>query len=381
MVDETRIVFTGDFSFSAYFQKEYKNKNLIEPKILEFVNNSDAIVINYESPITPCKVTKKEILAYRTDPEALEFIKNNFKKPILSFANNHIFDYGKIGVIDSLEYTEKSGIPFIGAGRNKEEALKFEIIGEDVKVAIISIQYKEFPVSLTNFCGPLDDRMIKDLSKKIKEIKPKVDWVVLVYHGGLEFLNSPTPTVRRKIKKFLKLGFDVVVAHHPHVVQGYEYFDEKPVFYSLGNFVFDTDYQRIQEGTDKGLLLKLMFSKNEVKFNELPITINRDKKEIEVGSPNPYFINYEKKGYKKVFTYEAMEYEKIKEKRKKILQIEREKNGIVPESKEESKNFILEIIIKIYKIIFKNKEKKSNYISLTIAKIRYKLFYRKKGGL
>lgn len=387
MSKETRVVFIGDFSFSGYFQKKYKESDTIAPEILAISNDSDAIVINYESPITPTRFTKKKKLVHRTDPEALDFIKDKFKKPILSFANNHIFDYGKIGVIDTIEYTEKNGIPFIGVGRNLDEVFKFVIIGDEVKVAVISLQYKRFPLSYKRFCGPLQERMINDLSIKIKEIKPKVDWVVLVYHGGTEFLKAPMPTTRRKIKRFLKLGVDIVVAHHPHVVQGYEYFDGKPVFYSLGNFMFDTDYQRVQEDTDNGILLKLIFSKDKIEHEELPITINRKEGKVEVGNLDPHFINYNNVSYRKVFSHEAVRYREIRKRTKKILELERAKEKEELEIAEELKsryniiNTIIETLKRIYRPVFKNKEKILNYIAIIIGKIRYILFYRKKGGL
>ena len=66
----------------------------------------------------------------------------------------------------------------------------------------------------------------------------------MVYHGGDEFFHVPMPYIRKQLKGYLDWGCDIVVAHHPHVVQGYEMLGKKAIFYSLGNFIFDTDYQR-----------------------------------------------------------------------------------------------------------------------------------------
>ena len=138
----TKIGFTGDFSFSGYFQKEYKNNDLIDQAVLDFLNDNDATVINYESPITPCRMTKKKRLAHRTDPEALDFVVEKFKNPILSFANNHMMDYKAICMIDTIDSVNARNIPFIGGGRNRQEALTYRIIGDEVKVGVIAVSIR-----------------------------------------------------------------------------------------------------------------------------------------------------------------------------------------------------------------------------------------------
>jgi Putative enzyme of poly-gamma-glutamate biosynthesis (capsule formation) len=322
MQSETKITFTGDMSFSAFFQKGYQKETLIDEDILGFCNTSDATIINYESPITPLKYTKKKRLAHRTDPEALDFIQRKFTRPIFSFANNHMMDYKSVGFIDSIEETEKRKIEFIGAGRNREEASKTVIIGNDVKVGVISLQYKQLRHLTKNFMGPLHESMIEDLQQRLVELRKTVDWIVLVYHGGDEFLYAPMPYTRKLIKKYLKMDIDVIVAHHPHVVQGYETINHKKVFYSLGNFIFDSTYQRAQEGTEQGMLVKLNFTKEAYTFNHLPIEINREQFLIEVGAQNPHFVEIDKRNYKKLWSYEAARKPQILENAKVLRKAE-----------------------------------------------------------
>ena len=322
MQDETKLTFTGDMSFSAFFQKGYEKEELIADSILEFCNTSDATIINYESPITPLKYTNKKRLAHRTDPEALDFIQRKFTRPIFSFANNHMMDYKSVGFIDSIEETEKRNIEFIGAGRNREEASKTVIIGTDVKVGVISLQYKQLRNLTKNFMGPLHESMLEDLQKRLVELRKTVDWIVLVYHGGDEFLYAPMPYTRKLIKKYLKMDIDVIVAHHPHVVQGYETIKGKKVFYSLGNFIFDSTYQRAQEGTEQGMLVKLNFTKEAYTFDHLPIEINREQFLIEVGAENPHFVAIEKRHYKKLWSYEAARKPQILENAKVLRKAE-----------------------------------------------------------
>ena len=76
------------------------------------------------------------------------------------------------------------------------------------------------------------------------------------------------------------MGADIVIAHHPHVVNNYELVGSKAIFYSLGNFIFDTDYQRSQFGTEYGIVLKLFLSENDFTFKPLPVKVDRTTEKI-----------------------------------------------------------------------------------------------------
>ena len=99
------------------------------------------------------------------------------------------------------------------------------------------------------------------IESAIKQAKANNRWCVVIAHDGEEFTSLPMPYTRDRYIKYLEFGADIVVAHHPHVPMNYELFDNnKAIFYSLGNFIFDTDYQRSQFNTEKGVLLKLIFT-------------------------------------------------------------------------------------------------------------------------
>ncbi len=288
------IGFTGDLAFSGYFADCCGDDTLLGDGIKNFLNANDYNVINFESPVTPCRITKKKRLAHRSSPEALDFVKRNIKNPVLSFANNHMMDFGTVGVVDTIDSCKASGVPFIGIGMNVSEAARCVILGNGIKVGLLSVQYKHYRVATAQSGGPLHESRIDYIKAAIKSLRPKVDYVVLVYHGGDEFLHLPSAKVRHQFKKYLRWGCDAVVAHHPHVVQGYEYFGTKPVFYSLGNFVFDTDYQRAQNDTDKGMLLRLKFTKSGIAFEALPTHIDRENKKVSVGDDMSYFTDVKK---------------------------------------------------------------------------------------
>lgn len=324
MSKDYSIGFTGDLAFSGYFSGQYTNDQLLDQEIKDFFGSNDTNIINYESPITPCRQTKKRRLSHRSDPQVLDFIKRNIHAPVLSLANNHMMDFRSIGIIDSVENTEAAGIPFVGAGRTMDEASKCMILGNnEIKIGVIAIQYKGYKIkSEGRYAGPFSEEHDEFLKKRIDEVRSKVDWLVLVYHGGDEFLYAPMPYIRKLLKKYLNWGCDVIVAHHPHVVQGYEYFGKKAVFYSLGNFVFDTDYQRSQEGTDRGMLLKLVFSKDDFRFENLPVMIDRETTTIRPGAKDPHFCDITHMNYNALWKTEALRKVDVKKKAKDLKAVE-----------------------------------------------------------
>ena len=342
MTNKISIGFTGDFSFSGYFRGCHKDEQLIDNGIFEFLNQNDANVINFESPITPCRMTKKKRLAHRSDPEVLDYVKNKFKNPILSLANNHMMDYGRTGMIDTLEVLQENEIPYIGAGTTASEIGKYQIVGNDnLKIGVFSIQYKDYMIAGKRYAGPVHDKRKQYIQRVITELKNQVDYVVLVYHGGDEFLHAPMPYFRKHLKNYLNMGCDLVVAHHPHVVQGYESFGKKMIFYSLGNFMFDTDYQRAQKDTDRGVILNISFTKEDYTFEELAVKIDRETCRVQIAEKDPYFKDV-KEEYGKLWAMEAARKKEILANAAELKKCELEKRKTENSEKQEQLNAILE---------------------------------------
>ena len=312
-----KIGFTGDIAFSEYTKDLYKKPQSISKKIYDFLNTNDYNILNFESPITKSNYTRKNSLAHKSPEEALTFIKEFIKNPIFSLANNHMMDFGRKGLLDTIKAINRAKIPFIGAGANEEEAFKSIILGHDVKVGVLAIQYKNYMVACKDKAGTSYDKNKNLIKKEIKKLKTKTDWIVVIYHGGEEFINTPLPYTRKKIKKFLNYGADIVVAHHPHTVQGYEKIGQKMIFYSLGNFIFDTDFQRAQRKTDNGMLLKINFTKENYTFESMPIHNKRVPFKIVPLKNNSDFKNI-KRTYRQNVRKAANDLNKINENKKKL---------------------------------------------------------------
>ena len=208
----------------------------------------------------------------------------------------------------------------------------------------------------------------------------------MVYHGGEEFVNVPMPYTRKLYKKFLKWGVDVVVAHHPHTVQGYEKVKNKMIFYSLGNFVFDTNFQRAQYGTDEGMLISLEFTKTDYKFKNLPIKINREAETIDSKNKSLYFKDIST-NYNKLWKISARKLYKINSNKKELkkyrnqfsisnLYIEKANiEKVVPFDELIKDNYIKELDT-IPKVKAKNKVvRKFNRVSNKLKTANYKKYF------
>ena len=303
-----KIAFTGDLSFSGYFRGK-EREDILTPEVKKFLDDSRWTVINLESPVTDSGDTEKERLAHKCDEAAVDFILDIFAAPVVSLANNHMMDFGEKGLADTMKSLDRAGIQRLGAGRNIDEAARPVILESDgFRVGILAFQYKKTGTAGKNSAGPLHDSQKSIIRKTIKNLKKTADRVVVVYHGGEEFLHTPMPYNRKQLQKYISWGADAVVAHHPHTVHGYEFYRGKYIFYSLGNFIFDTDYQRVQKDSEDGMLLKLVFDPDseKVEFQNLPIRINRDNQTVAAREKDPYFRDINHMDYESFWAEEAV---------------------------------------------------------------------------
>jgi poly-gamma-glutamate synthesis protein (capsule biosynthesis protein) len=211
------------------------------------IKEVDYALVNFECPITKSatKINKTGPCIKTEDENALKALKfAGFN--MLTLANNHIQDYGETGVLDTIEIAKKNQFDIVGAGDNNESAAIPKIVKiKGITVGIINIAENEFCSSEINYAGANTFDLIKNI-KTINELNKKVDKIILVYHGGREHYQLPTPDLRDKFRFFVDCGVDAIVAHHTHCFSGYEYYNNKPIVYSLGNFIFDykSKYQK-----------------------------------------------------------------------------------------------------------------------------------------
>lgn len=285
MKEKTSLVFTGDIGFDRYMYGKWDDENLISSEVLNFLHSADHVIANVEGPVAEVEqnTTKDGVaqLLHTIDPKALKVL-TKMKADIWNICNNHIMDAKEYGIKRTLEFAKQENVQTIGAGMNIEEARKPVILDEAGGIGMFGVGYQRA-------CRKADDNTpgcyswsdLENIQKSIDEIKAKCRWCIVVAHAGEEFTPLPSPYTRERYHKFLEMGADVVVAHHPHVPMNYETVGDKIIFYSLGNFIFDTDYQRSQFNTELGLLVKLNFTENEFTFEPMGLKIARGEEHIE----------------------------------------------------------------------------------------------------
>lgn len=246
----------------------------------KITKNVDYAVVNFE-----CPVTKSEKRINKTGPciktenlnslKALHFARFN----LLTLANNHIQDYSGQGVMDTIEFAKENGFDIVGAGKNRVDASKpFITVIKGIKIGFVNIAENEFCTATDTIPGANTFDFIEN-TKAIKELKESVDKIILIYHGGREHYQLPTPEQRKRFRYFIDLGVDAIVAHHTHCVSGYEYYDNKPIVYSLGNFIFDykKKYQKGKWTEGMSVILSLENKDENFKIELLPHLQGREE--------------------------------------------------------------------------------------------------------
>ena len=239
-------------------------------KIGEFLNKSDILFGNLEGPISDKGTKVGSIYSFRNDPKAIEGLKfAGFD--ILSVANNHIFDYGREAMEDSFLRLKKAGIDYVGGGFSEKETYAPTI----KKIKGTKIAFLAFTNLGTEYWSAKGNRsgiawLTKEsLEKGIKKAKEKADLVFVSMHFGKEYQSFPALQQKYFSHLAIDLGADLVIGHHPHVIQPIEEYNRGYIAYSLGNFIFD---QAFSEETMQGLILKVLVENSKIK-EVVPIEI------------------------------------------------------------------------------------------------------------
>lgn len=266
------LTFTGDIAYSGLLKDDAANTNLLESKILNFLKDSDHVIANVESPITTHAATNAATFGHTTPPVAAKTLKS-FHIDTWNIANNHITDCGETGLIDTIAAAKKQNIKVFGPIYQDKCTNTITFTKDGLKIGIVALTgaWARLKLDDRNGCVFFDE--FDRIEQQIAELHKNCNFVIALIHAGEEFTALPMPKFRQAYLRILDLGADLIVAHHPHVPQNYERVGDKIIFYSLGNFIFDTDFQRSQNHTDEGILLKLHFDKKGYTFDYLGVKI------------------------------------------------------------------------------------------------------------
>lgn len=243
--------FAGDINFDEnWATMKYYNTaengiyDCISPELIELMKEADIMCLNneftYSTGGTPLK---GKAYTFRAHPSRVEILKEK-GVDIVSLANNHAYDYGPQSLIDTMATLKEAGISYVGAGHNIDEAMEpayFEVDGKTIAYVAASRAEKNkmTPQATMDSPGILRCYDTELFVETIKEAKINADYVIAYVHWGTEYSYELEEVQLSTGREYLDAGADIIIGAHPHILQGIEYYNGKPIVYSLGNYWFN----------------------------------------------------------------------------------------------------------------------------------------------
>jgi Bacterial capsule synthesis protein PGA_cap len=225
--------------------------------LLPEIKAADFSIANLETPlITEQSPIKKSGAVFGNSPKMLNAIKES-NITFLNLANNHILDHGEKGLKSTVKSVKDYQFDFSGAGETIEDASKpFTTVVKGKNITVLSYAENEFSIAENGQPGanPVD---VIDFVSRIKSLKETSDFIILLYHGGKENYNLPSPKQQKLCHFFIDQGVNMVVCQHSHTAGVYEAYNQGNIYYGQGNFIFDA-YPLKRDWLYKGYLIEVV---------------------------------------------------------------------------------------------------------------------------
>lgn len=246
------LLFSGDVLLSNYVLNAYDKAGgihgVLDDGYRQLIDDADFFFVNEEFPFSDrgTQAPDKQY-TFRLPPEKVSMLVE-MGVDAVSLANNHALDFGTDALLDTCDTLDGAGILRTGAGADLEGAKRaVEVEIQDKKIAIIGAT-RVIPVAdwatFGDNPGMLATYDPAILLEAIKALKAEYDYVIVFVHWGVERAERPEEYQRNLGRQYIDAGADIVIGSHPHVLQGVEYYKDKPIVYSLGNFVFGSSIPR-----------------------------------------------------------------------------------------------------------------------------------------
>lgn len=276
-------LFFGDMMLDRHVGERIRQNGLasllknINEEVKPFVQGTDLVSANLEGATTDGGAHYAPVLSndFAFSPKTVGELKN-YSFNFFNIANNHLTDQGQKGVAETSKNLAALGFGFSGCG--------------DRQVGDCSGAVREFngtKVALLGFSMVYGDFDLKAAKEKVAEAKKRDDFVVVNVHWGSEYTHQFSKKQQAVGHVLIDAGADAIIGHHPHVVQGIEVYKEKPIFYSLGNFIFD---QYFSKDTQEGLAVKVNLEKDSIVVNLHPLKQKRSAPELMKGKEKDDFL-------------------------------------------------------------------------------------------
>ena len=256
------IVFAGDIMLGRYVGEVVKANGAGYPflKIKDAVSSADEAIANLEGPLTKINNDPGNQMRFNFDP-ALAGELSSAGFDAVSLANNHALDQGAPGLSDTQADLKAAGLGYFGDPARADGPV-YQFTADGKKIAVLGFQM---------VYGKLDS---VGYAAAIAAAKKEADFVIVMPHWGTEYKHEANAIQINSAHAFIDAGADMIVGSHPHVVEGIEIYKNRPIFYSLGNLIFD---QYFSKDTQEGLMLRLNFSGDQGSVDLLPLEIPKSQ--------------------------------------------------------------------------------------------------------
>jgi len=216
-------------------------------EVADHLRQGDIVFGNLECPLSTVGPHQpRGACIFRADPKTVKvLVLGGFD--IVSLANNHALNSGRAALLQTLDHLEQAGIAYVGAARTKACGSDPTFITvRDIRVGVLAY------TDLSFNCGSYSkvDENLSRLRQQIKQARNNCNLLIVSYHWGEEYRRKPTSRQIKVAHASIEAGADVVLGHHPHVLEGIELYQNRPIVYSMGNFIFD---QRSGERMESGI--------------------------------------------------------------------------------------------------------------------------------
>ncbi|MDR2479962.1 MAG: CapA family protein [Treponema sp.] len=268
-------------------------------KTAGYFARADIGMVNLEGTVSSRGNKIEKAYNFRFDTRTVPILRDSGINAVL-LANNHVFDFGLTAFLDTLDHLEQNGIAALGAGRNIEAAASPFVFKKDA-MAVRVFGFASYPRERSGWDGAsaaagadrpgllfAADGGTGRLKTALSEDTAALN--VLMFHGGNEWSWEPDMAARRLYTELAHSGADVLIGSHPHTTQGFEWLEGKPMFWSLGNYVFAG--MDNTSGGEEGLLVRLGFAEKKLIYLE-PVPVRLNGPRSNSGSPEQLRRFYE----------------------------------------------------------------------------------------
>lgn len=283
------LLFAGDLYLTELLQSKYSQQGIsaaASSDLLSLLEEADIFMLNEEFPFgTTGEAMEDKQYTFRVNPSYITAL-TDLHVDLVTLANNHMLDYGTAPLTETIAALDGAGIAHVGAGENLEAAKAYQtftvggrtiaFLGASRVVPVGSWAASRYGAGVFTTYDPTA------LLEQIRAARAACDYVVVYVHWGIERNTQPEDYERTLARQYIDAGADAVIGAHPHVLQGIEYYQGCPIFYSLGNFIFNN-------GTYESMLVELTLEGEQTGVRLIPCMSTGNRMSLLGAGERPAF--------------------------------------------------------------------------------------------